>query len=124
MNAGSPSPRNRRALGALGETLAADYLALRGWRVLARNLRVGQKEIDLLAVDGSCLVGVEVRMRRGDRYGRAVESVNPRKHALLRAGLREEVLRRGWRGLYRLDLVTLDLDLAQDRLELEHYRGL
>ena len=124
MNAGSPPPRNRQALGALGETLAADYLRLRGWRLLARNLRVGQKEIDLLAAEGECLVGVEVRLRRGDRFGRALDSVNPRKHAPLRSALREEVLRRGWRGLYRLDLVTLDLDLARDRLELEHYRGL
>jgi putative endonuclease len=111
-------------LGNLGEEIAECYLALRGLAVIARNLRVAQKEIDLLARDGDCLVFVEVRLRRGDRYGSALDSVDARKQARLRAALREDVIRRGWRGAYRLDLVTLDLDLARDRLHLEHYRGL
>lgn len=124
MDAGWEGPPTRRGIGDLGERLAADYLALRGWRLLDRNLRSGQKEIDLLAIDGDCLVFVEVKLRRGDRYGRAVDAFTPRKRGLLRAALRELVLARRWRGAYRLDLVTLDLDARADRLLLEHFRGL
>ena len=124
MDAGSERRKSTVETGALGEDLAARYLELRGWRLLGRNLRVGQKEIDLLAADDDCLVFVEVKLRRGDRYGRAVEALTGRKLALLRAALRETVHRRNWRGAYRLDLVTLDLDPARDRLLLEHYRGL
>lgn len=104
--------------------MAARYLELRGWRLLARNLRVGQKEIDLLAADGDCLVCVEVKLRRSDRYGRAAEAFTPRKRGHLRAALREVVIRRRWRGAYRLDLVTLDLDPVRDRMLLEHFRGI
>jgi putative endonuclease len=114
----------RRQLGSLGEEIAERYLALRGLVVLARNLRVAHKEIDLLARDGDCLVFVEVRLRRGERFGRAVDSVDRRKQAHLRAALREAVARRAWPGSYRLDLITLDLDGARDRLLVEHYRGL
>ena len=121
MLAGSPA---RRELGKLGEEIAERFLCLRGLAILERNLRVAQKEIDLLARDGDCLVFVEVRLRRSDRYGRALDSVDSRKQARLRAALREEIRRRAWRGSYRLDLVTLDLDGARDRLLLEHYRGL
>jgi putative endonuclease len=121
VHAGSPA---RRLLGTLGEEIAERFLCLRGLAVLERNLRVAQKEIDLLARDGDCLVFVEVRLRRGDRYGGALESVDRRKQAHLRAALRAEVSRRAWRGSYRLDLVTLDLDGARDRLLIEHYRGL
>ncbi len=124
MDVGSARRKNTVTTGALGEDLAARYLELRGWRLLARNLRVGQKEIDLLAAEGDCLVFVEVKLRRGDHYGRAVEALTGRKLALLRAALRETVHRRKWRGAYRLDLVTLDLDPARDSLLLEHYRGL
>ena len=124
MDAGSASPTTTVGTGALGEDLAARYLELRGWRLLARNLRAGQKEIDLLATDGDCLVFVEVKLRCGDRYGRAAEALTGRKLALLRAALRETVHRRQWRGAYRLDLVTIDIDPARDRLLLEHYRGL
>ena len=123
MDAGCPGP-DRRALGALGEDLAARFLMLRGYRLLARNLRVGQKEIDLLAADGACLVGVEVKLRRGDRFGRAAEALLPRQHGRLRSALRTVARERGWRGDCRLDLVAIDLDLPRDRLELEHHRGL
>lgn len=124
MDDGSARRMSAREIGTVGEDLAARYLELRGWRMLDRNLRAGQKEIDLLAMDGDCLVFVEVKLRRGDRFGRAAEALSGRKRALLRAALRETVHRRGWRGAYRLDLVTLDLDPARDRLLLEHYRGL
>lgn len=123
MDAGCPGP-DTRALGALGEALAASYLRLRGYRLLARNLRVGQKEIDLLAADGACLVGVEVKLRRGADFGRSVEALRPRQLGRLRSALRSVVRERGWRGDYRLDLVAIDIDGTRDHLDLDHYRGL
>ena len=102
MDAASPSGKGRVALGRLGEDLAASFLHLVGLTLLERNLRVGQKEIDLLMRDGDCLVFVEVRLRRSRRYGSALESVTRRKVERLRAALREDVWRRGWRGPNRL----------------------
>ena len=121
MDAGCPA-RARR--GALGEALAAAYLELRGYSLLGRNLRVGHKEIDLLARRGDCLVFVEVKLRASDRFGSAAEGLGPDKRRRLREALRAECIRRGWRGEVRLDLVALDLAPGQDRLVLEHYRGL
>jgi putative endonuclease len=51
----------RRRTGRLAERLAASLLERHGGRVLARNLRAGQGEIDLLVeVDGE-MAAVEVR---------------------------------------------------------------
>lgn len=45
------------------ERRARRHLIRLGWRILARNLRGGRGEIDLLALDGGTLVVVEVRCR-------------------------------------------------------------
>lgn len=50
--------RGRRA-----ETLAAWWLTLRGYRVVARNLRTPPSEVDILALRGRALVVVEVKAR-------------------------------------------------------------
>lgn len=51
----------RRGRGA--ETLAALYLRLKGWRILARRARVPGGEVDLVARRGRTLAFVEVKAR-------------------------------------------------------------
>jgi putative endonuclease len=58
---------NRRARaerkGRRAETLAALYLLLTGWRVLARRVRSTRGEIDIVARRGKTLCFVEVKWR-------------------------------------------------------------
>lgn len=54
----------RRALGRLGEKLAAHHLERRGFAILDRNVRTRHGEIDLIAFDGVTLAFVEVKTRR------------------------------------------------------------
>ncbi|RHW16605.1 YraN family protein [Sphingomonas gilva] len=49
--------------GRRAETLAAWWLRLRGWRVLARRARVAGGEVDLVARRGRTLAFVEVKAR-------------------------------------------------------------
>jgi putative endonuclease len=61
----SPSPEHPgRATGTRGEELAAAHLERLGMGVIARNVRIGPGEIDLIAFDGSTLVFVEVKASR------------------------------------------------------------
>jgi putative endonuclease len=71
-------------LGAYGEQLAARYLVDSGMRILDRNWRCDQGEIDIVAMDGSCLVIVEVKTRRSLAFGAPVEAVTAVKAARLR----------------------------------------
>ena len=41
----------RQLRGATAEQQAADYLEGSGWRVVARNLKVGRDEVDVVAID-------------------------------------------------------------------------
>lgn len=72
------------AVGAYGERLAARYLVDSGMQILDRNWRCDQGEIDLVAMDDSCLVIVEVKTRRSLAFGSPVEAVTAVKAARLR----------------------------------------
>ncbi len=74
----------RVRLGAWGEQFAADYLEQRGYRVLDRNVRRREGEIDLVALDGDTLVFVEVKLRRSTAMGGAVEALSGSKQRRLR----------------------------------------
>jgi putative endonuclease len=49
--------------GRRGETLACWWLRLTGWRVLARRVRVGAGEVDIVARRGRTVAFVEVKWR-------------------------------------------------------------
>jgi putative endonuclease len=71
-------------LGARGERIAAAFLTDAGLRVLDRNWRCREGELDIVAREGDALVFCEVKTRRGLGYGHPVEAVTPRKQRRLR----------------------------------------
>ncbi len=75
----------RLGLGRLGETLVADRLAADGYEIVARNWRCTQGELDIVARHLGAWVFVEVRTRRGRRFGTPEESLTPIKRRHLAA---------------------------------------
>jgi putative endonuclease len=59
----------RRALGALGERLAAEHLQRAGYRIVERNYRTRYGELDIVAAGDGCLVFCEVKTRVAGRRG-------------------------------------------------------
>ncbi len=61
----SPDPKRRAAemRGRRAETIAAWWLRLKGYRVLARRYRSGAGEIDLIVRRGPTIAFVEVKQR-------------------------------------------------------------
>ena len=52
------------ARGRKAETIAAWWLRLHGWRILARRARISGGEVDLVAKRGRTVAFVEVKQRR------------------------------------------------------------
>lgn len=71
-------------LGKRGESLAADHLVATGYRVLERNWRCSQGEIDIVAFKDNEVVFVEVKTRSSVAYGHPLEAITVAKLARLR----------------------------------------
>ena len=119
-------------IGDAGEALIAGRLEGAGWTILARNVRVGRDELDLVAIDPGpprALVVVEVRRRSRRDFGYAEETVDHRKRATLRRAvamlLERGILPDGRRVPalpIRIDLVALDV-AADGRPSVRHHRA-
>jgi putative endonuclease len=113
--------------GDAAEALAASHLTRLGWQVLARQIRVGRAEIDLLALDPEppgALVVVEVRWRARRDFGLVEETVDARKRARLRRAafaLREVAELPDGQPLPRLPY-RFDLIVAEPGGRLRHHR--
>lgn len=111
----------RRALGDQGEARAAEFLEGEGYRIVARNVRAGGVEIDLIVARGTWLAFVEVKTRRSTRYGRPEEAVDERKQARIVRGARAWVAdhpsRR--RRRIRFDVVSVHVHSVADRATFE-----
>jgi putative endonuclease len=66
-------------LGETGERLAAWWLVQQGLQITARNVEVRGGEIDLLALDGTTRVAVEVRTISG--AGDPIDAVDEAKRS-------------------------------------------
>jgi putative endonuclease len=105
--------------GRAGEELAAAYLQLVGCPLVARNVRLGGVEVDLVVDDGPARVLVEVRVRSRGDYGGAAETLDrSKRQRLMRAALALEA-----QGVAhpRVDVVAIDLCATGARLT--HHRN-
>lgn len=91
-----------------------DYLHVRGFRVTARNRRLGPLEIDIIAEKGPLLVVVEVRTRAAASYDTGLSSITAEKRRnLLRATRRlwsSELRTRREIERVRIDVAAVTMD--------------
>lgn len=114
---------HRIRLGKWGEAVAGRFLQEKGYRLLDTNYRCRWGEVDIVAQEGDELVFVEVRTRRGVRYGTAEESVTAAKARRLVATAQDYLQQRGQEGAeWRIDLIAISLDGDRRVQEIAHLR--
>lgn len=131
--ASAPTRTTAQQAGDAAESLVADRLEAGGWRVLGRNVHVGRRELDLVALDPgppARLVVVEVRWRSRREFGLADETVDHRKRRRLRNAI-YELVERGHlpNGTVlphlpvRVDLVVVEPGSDGPAARIRHHRG-
>ena len=119
---GVRTPRQRA--GDAAEEAACARLKASGCRILARNVRYREGELDIVAQEGATLVFVEVRLRSDRRFGGAAASVDVFKRKRLVRAAQHYLVERfgggasGRRGAdwpaCRFDVITADGDGVGD----------
>jgi putative endonuclease len=108
----------RQSLGPQGEDLACEALCRQGSEILARRSRTRHGEIDIVALDGQTVVFVEVKTRRGTRFGSGAEAVTAWKQRRIMRMAEDFLLRRRLCDRpCRFDVVAVDLE-ARERIAL------
>jgi putative endonuclease len=96
-----------RDLGQRGEQRAAWFYRLRGYRIVARNVRLRGGEIDLIVRRGGLLVFVEVKARQSIAAGYGVDAVNRRKKLQLISLADQYLAQHPHEGEVRHDILSL-----------------
>jgi putative endonuclease len=111
--------RKRIPLGKSGEQIAARYLRRCGYLILTRNFRAAGAEVDLIALEDTTLVFVEVKTRLGIAAGTPEEAVDDHKQQQIRRAANVYAERRHAGGMAtRFDVIAITGAGRDRRLEL------
>ena len=99
---------NRARRGRAAEDAATALLEAHGYRIVGRNVRLPGGEIDIIAREGDTVVFVEVKARAGASFGTALQAVDARKRATLRAIAGDWLQIAAPRAQARFDVITFD----------------
>ncbi|MFL6138013.1 MAG: YraN family protein [Frankiaceae bacterium] len=120
--------RVKDAVGRFGEDVAAEFLQRAGLRIVQRNWRCREGELDIVARDGDELVFCEVKARSGNGFGSPVEAVTPAKVRRLRLLAARWLAEDRGAGSLGRGCSTVRFDVvgvlrAPDGVTVEHVRG-
>lgn len=94
-------------IGQKAENQTLAYLESHGLKLLERNYRCNRGEIDLIMDDAGTLVFVEVRFRRNNGFGSALESINSTKQRKIIISAKHYLCRHSVDQAIRFDAVAV-----------------
>lgn len=98
--------QDAEARGRRAETIAAWYLRLKGWRILARRVRTPAGEVDIIARRGRMTAFVEVKARGNlEDLGLAIDNYRLRRVAAAAQALAAYYVPKG--GDLRIDVILI-----------------
>ena len=104
-------------LGVLGEELALKELQQKGYTLKERNYRFKKGEIDLIMIDGSKLVFVEVKTRQTAEIGEPYLSVTKRKQKQIIQTAHQYIISKDIEMDVRFDIVSIVHNSYRTKIE-------
>ncbi len=115
---------SKAEIGKAGEDAAAKFLRKKGFRILARNWRHKQWELDMVCQDGDTHVFVEVKTRKMDGLSSPTDAMTHKKQQnVIRAAKAWLLVHNAYDTPCRFDMVSVVYYLDKERIHftLEHY---
>ncbi len=112
-------------LGRRGEECAINYLSSQGYQIIARNFRIGKKELDIIARKKSVFYFFEIKTRCSSKTATTDTLVNQRQIInLKKAALSYAVNLMLPIEKIHFDLIVVCADLKNNQAQLKHYRNI
>ena len=110
-------------LGIWGEQYATNYLREKGYEIIARNWRIGHRDIDIIArsPDNTTVVFVEVKTRTNDVITKPEDAVNLKKIRNIGLAANAYVKQMNVVDLIRFDIITI-VGNNDNNAQLEHIK--
>lgn len=112
-------------VGKNGEQVVCDYLQTNGYRILERNWRIKDGEIDLVALSPEqVIVFVEVKTRTSTSFGTPVEAISRQKlYRMQRLALAWLAMNQRLGAQYRIDVAGVLLGRSGE-LSIDYREGI
>ncbi len=108
--------------GKQGEELAKNYLIKKGYKILEMNKRFSRMcEIDIIAMDKSTLVFVEVKTRTSNICGHPLEAITRTKYEHIKTGLFSYIQEHPQYKNYRIDAISV---MLKPKVEITHLQNI
>ncbi len=117
---------SKRLIGLAGENSAAEFIEQMGLKVIKRNYRCPTGEMDIIALQGPCLVFIEVRTRTSAVRGWGEESITAKKRQRLFGIAKYYIKESGFKFWpeVRFDLIAIRWPKQEDKPEIEWLKGI
>ena len=113
---------NHIELGKQGESIAAEFLEAKGYRILDRNWRKQKGEIDIIAMYNGELVFIEVKTS-ANQWSIPDAKVNAKKLKMLGDTAFAYMEDQGYNWSFRIDIVSIIISKDQP-VRIEHYENI
>ena len=112
---------NNITTGKKGEQLAKTYLVKQGYKILETNKHFSRQcEIDIIALDKSTLVFVEVKTRTTNICGTPFEAITKTKYQNIKNGLFLYLQENPKYKHFRIDVISI---ILKPELKIEHLKN-
>ncbi len=114
--------------GKTGETIAADFLSQKGFKIIDKNFHTRFGEIDLIAVQANKLIFVEVKLKTGTEFGSPEEMINKSKIMQVKKTAQMYILKNpeiaSKYPSYRVNAVCIVLNQDKSVERITHYENI
>ena len=115
--------RGNKQTGNMGEQIAAEYLADKGYEIIERNYREKYGEVDIVCRFSECVIFVEVKTKTEGEYGEPWEMINRHKLKQITNMGHLWCIQNHYHGLLRIDVVGVWLDAVGEVERVEHWEN-
>ncbi len=112
-------------VGKKGEDLAVKYLTQKGYKIIDRNFRGKNGEIDIIGLKNNILVFFEVKTRTSSQFGTPFEAVTSWKmKALVRTAQFYKISHKNLPEQMRIDAISVTLDTYDEPFNIEQMENI